>query len=153
MTSDCPLLDPAVSGRCIAAFTDAQGALDYVSNTCKRSFPRGLDTEVMSMAALDTAHREATLKSEREHVTVFIWRQRERFRVMDVADEQDNSHYRWTVDTPEDFELVTRIYEALYPTNPHFDYSAALALVNAHPDWAGINLHIEQKKIDAEIDT
>jgi spore coat polysaccharide biosynthesis protein SpsF len=150
MTSDCPLLDPKVSGKCIRAYLDSADSLDYVSNVHSRTYPYGTATEVMSFEVLDTAFCEATLQSEREHVSSFIWSRRERFRVLDIVSETNYGHYRWTVDTPEDFELVTRIYNALYPTNSHFSYDDVLALMSQNPEWIKINSHVVQKPAYAE---
>lgn len=60
---------------------------------------------------------------------------------------ENHSHHRWTVDTPEDFELVRRITEALYPVKPEFDTQDILALLKRHPEWAEINAHVRQKKL------
>ncbi len=147
ITSDCPLIAPEVVDTCVEAFSASGGDVDYASNVFTRTYPRGLDTEVFSMRALETAFKEATTPSEREHVTPFIWRQPQRFRLLDVVDTEDHSDLRWTVDTPEDFELVSRIYGALYPTNPAFSYRDVLRLLDEHPGWSGLNRHVEQKKV------
>ncbi|MGH9764062.1 MAG: cytidylyltransferase domain-containing protein, partial [Blastocatellia bacterium] len=78
VTGDCPLLDPEVSIRVLERFL--LGDCDYASNTLKATFPDGLDTEVFSVQALTRAWQEATLKSEREHVTPFIWKNVDKFR-------------------------------------------------------------------------
>ncbi len=71
--SDCPLIDPAVVDRVIAAFVP--GAHDYVSNLHPPSYPDGNDVEAMSRDALEIAAREATRPLEREHTTPFLWDQ------------------------------------------------------------------------------
>lgn len=143
VTSDCPLIDPNITGRCIEAFLADD--LDYVSTGLRRTFPRGLDTEVFSLEALGVAFHEAVDPPEREHVTPFLYHRPERFRLFGVTAEEDRSDLRLTVDTPEDFELVRRIYETLYPEQPNFSFEDVLALLDKHPDWADINRHIEQK--------
>ncbi|MFM2090262.1 MAG: hypothetical protein RLZZ127_751 [Planctomycetota bacterium] len=141
ITSDCPLLAPEVSGRVLAA---AGPDDQYTSNCRRRTFPRGLDTEVVPRTALELAHREAVAPSDREHVMPFLWRQPERFRLRDVVDSGDRSALRWTVDTPEDYELARRFYDLL---GEDFSYAEALAAWDAHPEWATLNAHIEQKKV------
>ena len=148
VTADCPLLCPSVSTRVVNEFLTGLGALDYVSNALRRTYPRGLDTEAFSYESLLRANREATLRSDREHVTSFLWRQPDRFRLRNVEDDRDNSHWRLTVDTPEDFELVSRVLSALQPQNPAFDYTELLECLGQHPDWAEINQHIIQKGLD-----
>jgi len=146
LTSDCPLMDATVVDAVIDKFN--QGGYDYVSNTINRSFPRGLDVEVFSRKALDIAQKQATEPSDREHVTPFIYRQPEKFTLGDVFYSSDQSHHRWTVDTPEDFLLISKVIEALYPKDPGFRMEEVLALLERHPDWATINAHIEQKKVE-----
>ena len=106
VTSDCPLIDPAVVDRVITEFAGKPYSHDYASNTLERTYPRGLDCEAFSFSALETAHTEAVAGPDREHVTPFLYRQPDRFRLKSVRAPRDYSHYRWTVDTPEDFAMV-----------------------------------------------
>lgn len=147
VTSDCPLIDPTVIDRVIAFYRDSEGAYDYVSNSLKQSFPYGLAVEVFPYCALETAWREAQAEPEREHVSPFLYTRPERFRIGQVVQAEDLSHHRWTVDTPDDFELVRRIIEALYPGNPQFSTQDVLDLLEKHPDWPAINAHVRQKKL------
>jgi spore coat polysaccharide biosynthesis protein SpsF len=145
ITSDCPLIEPSVVDQCIEMFLEND--VDYVSNCHKRTYPRGLDTEVFSFSTLELAHKNATQDFQREHVTPFIWQQPERFKQGDIVDSEDHSDLRWTVDTPEDFELITRIYQALCPVNPTFGYQDILQLLKNHPDWSSLNQNIQQKAL------
>lgn len=147
VTSDCPLIDPDVVDEAIAVYQRNEGHVSYVSNAIERTFPRGLDVEVVPSDVLETAAAEATSPSDREHVTAYIWRRPERFPRIDVLAEEDNSQLRWTVDTPEDFSLVSRIYDRLYPVKPDFIYSDVLALVKASPELADVNRHVVQKRV------
>lgn len=146
ITSDCPLLSPRVSSRVLADFLQ-DPTCDYCSNTLDRTFPRGLDTEVISRGALETADEAQTRPADREHVTPFIWRQPMRFRLRNVRDEVDHSDLRWTVDVPEDLELVRRIYGTLYRPGGVFEYEDVLTLLDAHPDWSDLNRGVRQKDI------
>ena len=145
ITSDCPLLSPAVSRRVVAAYMD--GGYDYVSNTRDRTFPRGLDTEIFSRSALEDADREAPDPAEREHVTPFIYWRPDRYRLSQVTDIVNRNTWRWTVDTPEDFEFTKRIYDELADRADIFEYNDVLNVLIKHPDWATINMHIEQKNV------
>ncbi len=145
VTSDCPVIDPVLVDQVIEAF--AQGDYDYVSNTRERTFPRGMDTEVFSMRALEEAWREGRLPYEREHVTPFLYQHPQRYAIGNVASGRDLGMHRWTVDTPEDFDLIQRIITALYPTQPEFGLDDILAQFELHPDWIGINQHIRQKEL------
>lgn len=145
VTSDCPLMDPAIVDQVITRYQDAEGVYDYVSNTLERTFPRGMDTEVFSFKALEEAAGQADVDSHREHVTPFLYTQAERYRLGQVLSSSENlAQHRWTVDTPEDFELVRRILTALHPENPQFTLADIIALLAEHPDWPKINAHIEQ---------
>lgn len=143
ITSDCPLIDPALIDQTIAAFDE--GGSDYVSNMLPPTWPYGMAVEVFSAAALAQAHAEATQAAEREHVTPFLYWHPERYRLRNVASPVDLSHHRWTVDTPEDYALVSRLFEHLMPTRPTFTQADVLALLEQHPDWIAINQHIRQK--------
>jgi spore coat polysaccharide biosynthesis protein SpsF len=146
VTADCPLLCPSVSSKVIRELL-LHPESDYASNTLTRTYPRGLDTEVFRMKALAEADRNATDAWDREHVTPYLYRQPGRFSVRAVTDTRDRSAHRWTVDTIEDFELVTRIYGALWrPDRPPFDYEEILDCLAAHPEWEQINQHIAQKQ-------
>ena len=145
VTSDCPLIDPDVIDETVSAFLKDADRLDYASNRILQTFPRGLDTEVLHTSTLNTADIEATAPSDREHVTLFIWRQPERFRLLNVPNNTDESRHRWTVDTPADLDLVRRIINELYSQRPDFTWRDCLACFDQHPDWFTINAHVEQK--------
>jgi len=136
LTADCPLLDPLVIDEVARMFRD--GEYDYVSNALEPTYPDGLDTEIFSLKALETAWREARLKTEREYATVYIWKRPDIFRLFNVENDEDLSHLRWTVDEPEDLVLVRRIYEYLGP-EPSFGMTEILALLQEHPELNQIN--------------
>lgn len=144
ITADCPLLDSVVSSRVIETFVTENP--DYASNMVQRTYPRGLDTEIVSREALEIAHAEASEKFDREHVTLFVRRQPERFRQLHVHNDVDLSQHRWTVDAPEDLELVRRIYGVL--GDKAFGLEDVLEILDVHPDWSDLNRHVEQKKVD-----
>ncbi|HEX6037057.1 glycosyltransferase family protein [Longimicrobium sp.] len=146
VTSDCPLIDPEVVDRVVEAFL-ADPSLDYCSNTIPpRTFPRGLDTEAFSFAALERAWREDDRPDWREHVTPYLYRNPDRFRLRVVTDEVDRSDMRWTVDTPEDLAFARTVY-AHFGNGDAFGWRDVLAALEAHPDWARINAHVEQKVV------
>jgi spore coat polysaccharide biosynthesis protein SpsF len=143
ITSDCPLIDPALIDEAIARFE--QGDVDYVSNMLPPTWPYGMAVEVFSAQALAEACAEATQPAEREHVTPFIYAHPERFRLHNLASPTDLSGQRWTVDTLEDYELVKRLFDAVHPSHPDFTLADLLATMQAHPDWLAINQHVRQK--------
>jgi spore coat polysaccharide biosynthesis protein SpsF len=127
LTADCPLADPALIDKVIDHH-NAAGA-DYTSNTLgTRTYPHGLDTEVVDPEALVCAAARATDPYEREHVTPYIYRRPEVFRLAGVARHDSLASLRWTVDFPEDMAFVRDVYARLYPLNPQFDSEAIAAL-------------------------
>jgi spore coat polysaccharide biosynthesis protein SpsF len=142
---DCPLMDPEVVDAVIACYEQGPPA-DYVSNTCEKTFPLGCGAEVFSREALETANAEARDPVEREHVTPFFYFRPERFRIRQYKQDRDESHWRWTVDTPEDFDFVTRILTAIGPRRP-FRRADVFAVLDRHPEWSGINAHVRQVKV------
>lgn len=147
ITGDCPLICPEVIDKVISRYLSHYPVVDYVSNTVKRTYPRGLDVEVFSYACLNTAAQKSTSPSEREHVTSYIRHHPESFNSESVVDSADHSHFRWTVDTPEDFQLISKLISTLYPQKSNFNLADLLQLMQRHPEWQHINSHIEQKRV------
>ena len=113
ITSDCPLIDPEILTRLIREFAAAD--VDYMStNYPSRTFPVGCDCEIMTMEALDRAHKEATTPYDREHVTPYLYTNSDLFRVAGIADDRDRSNARLTLDTQQDYDLLAAIYERFY---------------------------------------
>lgn len=127
LTADCPLADPAVVDQVIAHH-HAERA-DYTSNTLEeRTYPHGLDTEVIRPAVLIEAAERAQDPYEREHVTPYVYRRPQTYRLAGVTRRPSLAHLRWTVDFPEDLAFVRDVYERLYPADPAFDTEAIAAL-------------------------
>lgn len=138
LTADCPCFDPALLDDALSELEDESDYLGMMSET----FPDGLDFEVVRFEALRTAWREARLASQREHVTSFIVNDKARFRCQDFESKVGNhGDERWTVDEPEDYELVSRIYEHFAPSGSValFSYEDVLEFLDANPDLRKIN--------------
>lgn len=127
MTADCPLTDWRVLDAVIEHHAATRA--DYASNTPQvRTYPHGLDVEVMTGAALRTALFEATDPYEREHVTPFLYRNPRRFRIESLSQSPSLAHLRWTVDHPEDLDFVRHVYGTLHAANPDFGMAEIAAL-------------------------
>lgn len=137
LTGDCPVIDPDIVDELISFYL--KGNYDYTANSIEPSFPDGLDAEIFSFSALKKAWEEANLPSQREHVTPFIYNHPELFKIGHYKNRIDLSYHRWTVDEPEDFELINKIYEALYPDNPSFRMADILKFLESHPELLEIN--------------
>ena len=130
LTADCPLTDWRVLDLVVRRHFEHGN--DYTSNDLIRTFPHGLDVEIVRAEVLALADREATLPAEREHVTPFVYNRPDRFRLGCVTQAVDRSAERWTVDTANDFAFVRRVNERLYPATPVFTSEDILALDFRH---------------------
>jgi spore coat polysaccharide biosynthesis protein SpsF len=149
ITSDCPLVDHELIDKITGEFTRSAAAPDYMSNcNPRRTYPRGLDIEVIRFSALEKSWREDYSHTLREHVTQYILQNPKKFRIAGSMAEKNHSALRWTVDTREDYELVKKIYENF--GHNAFTWGDALSLVRDHPGLSAINAHIQQKEIRRE---
>lgn len=145
ITSDCPLIDPDVIAIMMARFRASALPVDIMTNGRIRTFPRGLDTEIITRAALEIAACEAIAPAHREHVTLFLYANPQRFRIVDHTQELDLSSERWTLDTPEDYALLKNIFDG--SEDPlHLRQLDVRAILDARPTWRALNAHIEQKQ-------
>jgi len=142
LTGDCPLIDPDVVDQVIRAHLRDKN--DYTSNTLFPTYPDGLDVEIMRMSSLQDAWQEARLSSEREHVTLFITKRKERFSLGNITSPEDLSGFRWTVDEPRDFDVVTAIYNELYPENNRFSTADILVFLQKKPELTAINQCVDR---------
>jgi len=148
ITSDCPLIDPGVSDRVMRELKAHAGDCDYSHNIIPRTYPRGLDTEAFFRDTLERLDRLSSSQAAREHVTHFLLEERpELFVTRSVADTEDNSDLRWTVDTSDDLAMVRRIYEELGLGERVAPYREVLKHVRAHPEIAALNAHVRQKAV------
>jgi len=147
LTSDCPLIDPKIVDTVISEHLESKA--DYTSNcTIKRTFPRGLDTEVFTFNALERAFKEAKEPPQREHVTPYIWENSEKFKLhsVEALPALRRPDLRLTVDTKEDLELVREIYSRLYKPGEIFSAGEVVSLLDEHPELVEINSDVRQKE-------
>lgn len=137
VTADDPLKDPEIIKHALDLCSSSP-EVDYASNTLEPTYPEGLDIEVVRYRALERAANEATLLSEREHVTPYIWKNPDRFVLRGFRMKPDLSHWRWTVDKPADLELIRKIYTQFFD-DPLVDYRTIIAWLNDHPELLAIN--------------
>lgn len=142
ITGDCPLIDPVVVDEVVAAFDEA--GVDYLSNVLVSTYPDGLDTEVFTFNALEEAYSEATLVREREHVTPYI-RESGKFTTKNLACKKDYSSERWTVDEPEDFEVIAKVFENFHP-RIDFSWLEVVELTKQKPLIFAANQHIRRNE-------
>jgi len=145
VTSDCPLVDPALCGEVLAAL-EATGA-DYVCNNMPPLWPHGLDCDAFPVEHLARAAREATSPHDREHVTPWL---RRNLRTVAIDGPGGGlERHRWTLDYPEDYELFRALWDVLGERAGEASAGECLAALDAHPEIAAINrAFIDQQRLD-----
>jgi len=137
LTGDCPLIDPEIVDNVIESHLVKNA--DYTSNALNPTYPDGLDVEVIKFKALEKSWEEGKLPSELEHVTSYIYNNKDKFVICNVSNDQDLSTLRWTVDEKEDLEFVEKIYSELYLDNKKFRLNNILKLLRKKPELIKIN--------------
>lgn len=146
ITGDCPLADYKVIDEVVGQYLSNYPAFDYVCNTQPPTFPDGLDVEVFSFKALEKAWKEAQLTSEREHVTPYIWKHPELFKIKNIRNDIDLSALRWTLDTPEDLTLINLVLTEVQKEKMYVHFERILEIFSQHPEWNLINAHYKRNE-------
>jgi len=141
ITGDCPLIDPALVDATIERFSSAPGCA-YATNIDPRRFPDGLDVEVIDAAVLRAVATEELSPEEREHVTLAIRTQPERFPASALIGSEDLGELRWTVDEAGDLEFVRAVVERLGERRYEAGMKEILDAVRAPPSLAGLGGHV-----------
>jgi spore coat polysaccharide biosynthesis protein SpsF len=144
ITSDCPMIEPEISDSVVRTFLEQWP--DYASNTLERTYPRGLDTEIITFDALARSWKEGTKPYERTHVTPYIYEHPHLFRLLHVKGEHDYSQHRWTLDTPEDLVFLRAVYDRLGNVDT-FHWRDVLAVLDRESELLRLNQHVRQKAL------
>ncbi|MGM0509041.1 MAG: cytidylyltransferase domain-containing protein [Fusobacteriota bacterium] len=147
ITSDCPCIDWNIIDTVILKHIDQKN--DYTSNTLERTFPHGLDVEVFNYDILSKAYKNATKKFELEHVTSYFYKSHpDKFKIGKVKANKNinKSDIRITLDTKEDYTLISAIYSFLYEKNNFFKTTDIINLFREYRWLYDINRNVEQKK-------
>ena len=136
ITSDCPLIDPSLIDKMIKFYQ--KNNYDYVSNTLSPTYPDGLDVEIFSFAILRKLVKLTKAKSDREHVTSYIRKHQNKFKIYNYQNRKDLSSFRWTVDEKNDLKFVRKIYAKKRP-KLIFSSRQVLTILSKHPDLKEIN--------------
>jgi len=144
ITADCPLIDPQIIDNVVNHYFES-GA-DYCSNALDETFPDGEDVEVFSFSALSYAWKNTNLMSEREHVTPYIKKHLDKFKLENFKNKINLSNKRWTFDEEVDFKFIKTILESLYPTNPDFQMENILKFLQCNPDLENLNRGIARNE-------
>ena len=163
ITADCPVIDPDLIDNVVNTLLDDE--YDFVANRLPppfgRTYPIGLDTEVCTFAALETAWRDARETFHREHVMPYLYEgvdlsavsrqlsegvSQRGFKIAQLHHPTDFGAYRWTVDTPEDLEFIRQVF-AHFDERDDFSWKEILDLVHDHPELMKINAGVKHKTL------
>lgn len=147
VTGDCPLVDWTILDSLVTIHRGGQ--FDYVSNTLRRSYPRGMDVQVFSTAVLADVARRTDDPVDHEHVSLYIYEHPELYRLHNMESGLPEKWWdtRLTLDTDEDYRLISRVFEALYAKSPAFRLGDILNVLEQNPQWLQINEAIKQKAV------
>jgi len=146
VNADCPLIDPDIVSEILGYYQSNCDKFDYVSNILEKGYPVGLHTEVFSMEALNEANSNSNSLIEREHVTPYIYRNPNIFRLFSYSIKKDFSKYRWTIDYPEDFELIRIILENIYINKQNFNMYDVINFLESNPELLKINVNFKKEQ-------
>ncbi len=145
ITGDCPVIDPDLVEQTIRMFMTHD--VDYASNSIIRSYPDGMDTQVMSMQALRNSAEMTQDALDREHVSRFICQHPERYRIVNLV-APPSLHWPelgLTLDEAGDYNLLRKLIETLAPANPLFGCADVIAFLRAEPQWLAMNRNVQRK--------
>lgn len=144
VTADCPVIDPDVIDSVIRLHVAEKN--HYTSNTDPPTWPDGLDVEVMTRAALETAWSKARSTPEREHVTPYIRNNPQLFKTGGLRSPVDLSVHRWTLDQDEDYALLQSVFDELYKPSGIFRHGEILDLLLRKPELTDVNATIQRNE-------
>ncbi|MEM7036045.1 MAG: glycosyltransferase family protein [Bacteroidota bacterium] len=147
VTSDCPLIDGNLIRTHVKKYLSSYSPNTYMSNSLKRTFPRGFDFEIFSFKMLQEAYENAKTEAEREHVTPYFYATaRDKFKMREIVMPVDKSDYRLTLDTTDDLDLLRRLIEGFEAER--MNYKDIIRVLDENPELSEINAHVEQKEVE-----
>jgi spore coat polysaccharide biosynthesis protein SpsF len=142
ITADCPAIDPYVVDEVVEGFLNGNYDIYGLSG----EFPDGLDCTVFSFRALEDAWRNAELPSEREHVCPYMEGHPEKFKIGGYEKFKGMGHYRWTLDTEDDYKFLSEVFSRLYKENELFLTEDIVRLMEREPDLMQLNSHVQRNE-------
>jgi len=145
VTSDCPLVDKEIVTNCVINYLNNN--VDYVSNIIKRTYPRGMDVQVFSTNTLNEVEKLTKNPFDKEHVSTYIYNNPDKYKLLNIEApiELQAPEYRLTLDEAEDYFLIRKIFEELYPIKKYFNYQDIFNFLKSHPELVLINKNIKHK--------
>lgn len=130
-----PFVDPAIIDETVRLALAGKAA--YASNRIDPTFPKGLEVEVATLAALTAAAAEADPATAAAASPMALIRARpDRFPQAHCRARRDFSALDWRVKTPADFAFARGVYDALHPADPAFGMQDVLDIIQGRQDLA-----------------
>jgi len=143
ITADCPLIDPEILSNQIHYFSSENIDYCYLG----LSFPEGICADLFSFKALEKAYLNTAKNEDREHVTPYFHKNKNQFNIKEIINKTDDSKYRFVVDTPEDFMVVSEIIKHLYTgKNYIFRYQEIKTYLDNNPEISSRNIMIKRNE-------
>ncbi len=144
---DCPLIDPEVVDEIVGFYLNNRNKYDFVTNGLKSTYPPGLEVEVYPVSVLEDSSNQINDLTIREHGTLFIRNNPEKYRLYNIEapNELHFPDYYIELDTPEDFIVIKRIYEELYPKNPAFKTNEIIDFLTKNKQLRKVNSNVHRR--------
>lgn len=139
ITGDCPFVDPDLVDELVRIFRKNPDAYDFITNVLPPTWPDGLDIFVYPTKILEHFYTNRATLLYRYPVTFNFSKNPERYRIYNLKSGMDLSSLRWTLDYPEDMDLVRQVFSALLPEKPLFKTADILELLQRKPELLEIN--------------
>ena len=150
ITSDCPLVDPEIVDKLVKEFKKKDFQYDIITNCATHTFPHGLDVEIYSFKIIEKMFKQIDDVELREWFPIFVQKNPADFKILEIKNESDLSYYRWTLDYPEDYDLLKNIFEKLYDDENIFLMNNVLELFKNNPKLINMNSkYTSHRNIDA----
>lgn len=144
LTGDCPLQDYEVVDRLVSQYLNSN--IDYAANALQPTYPNGFDAEIFSMTALRTAFENATLPSDREHVTPYLYGHPDLFQIANFPYHRNVSHIRLTLDEPADLEIIRQVINGRFKHGEYVHLEEILVYIEAHSELLAINQSVKRNQ-------
>ena len=140
--ADCPFIDPKLIDKMITLY---RKDTDYFSNIIEETFPSGQHIEIFTFDTLKKAFLNATTKTQKEHVTPYIYNNKKKFKIKSFRLNKNLSNHRWTIDYKEDLVFIKEVYKKFNFKN-NFKKNKIIKLLKKYPQLRKINYHIPKKQ-------
>jgi len=145
--ADNPIPDPLLVDSIVGFFLKNADRFDYVTNALRTTYPPGAEVHVYPVDTLFDVGEHVDDPALREHVGIHITQNPDRYRIhnLEAPPWYHAPDIHLEVDTPEDFEVVSAVYEHFYPRSPGFTLAEVLGFLREHPEIARRNRDVERR--------